>query len=145
MKFLLSVLVASAALTAPGFAASPAGLSVQDAWIRALPGAVPSGGYFVLRNDGGALETLTGAESPACGMLMLHLSEDKGGMSTMRHVDAVDVAPGASLRFAPGGYHLMCMDATAALKPGATVPVTLMFKDGTKLRADFAVRNAAGK
>jgi copper(I)-binding protein len=118
---------------------------VQDAWIRALPGTLPSGGYFTLHNDGKTTQTLVSAASPACGMLMLHVSENKGGMSAMRDVTGVDVAPGAILRFAPGGYHLMCMDATPAIKPGASVPVILGFKDGGKLTVNFAVRNAAGK
>ena len=122
-----------------------ADLSVSNAWIRALPASVPSGGYFTLSNSGSREATLTGANSPACGMLMLHKSEDMGGMSGMQDVTEVKVPAGGSVSFAPGGYHLMCMGATAALKPGAKVPVTLDFKDGAKLTAQFAVRNAAGK
>ena len=132
-------------LTAAGLVPASAGVSVRDAWIRALPASSPSGGYFTLRNDGKNTETLVSADSPACGMLMLHLSENKGGMSAMREVTGVDVTPGATLRFEPGSYHLMCMDTTPALKPGTSVPVTLQFKSGEKLTAQFAVRNAAGK
>jgi len=120
-------------------------ITIEQGWIRALPGTVPSGGYFVLHNAGKKTATLTGAESPACGMLMLHVSENKGGMSAMRHVDSIDVAPGGSLEFKQGGYHLMCMQATAAIKPGAMVPVTLVFQDGLKVTANFAVRDAMGK
>lgn len=137
-KILLALMLAAATPAA-------AAVTVQDAWIRALPGTLPSGGYFTLHNDGKITETLVSAASPACGMLMLHVSENKGGMSAMRDVTEVDVAPGATLRFAPGGYHLMCMDAKPAIKPGAKVPVTLGFKDGEKLTVNFAVRNAAGK
>jgi len=128
----------------PATAAEPA-VTVQDAWIRALPGSVPSGGYFTARNDGKSMETIVGAQSPACGMLMLHQSENKGGMSSMHEVAGVDIAPGAILRFEPGSYHLMCMGAKPAIKPGASVPVTLIFKSGAKLTANFAVRSAAGK
>jgi copper(I)-binding protein len=132
-------------LTIVGVAPALAAVTVTDAWIRALPASSPSGGYFTLRNDGKNTETLVSAASPACGMLMLHLSENKGGMSAMREVTGVDVAPGATLRFEPGSYHLMCMGATPAIRPGAEVPVTLVFKSGEKLTANFAVRNAAGK
>lgn len=126
------------------FAAAP-DITIENGWIRALPGTVPSGGYFVLHNAGKKPATLIGAQSPACGMLMLHVSENKGGMSAMRHVESVDVAPGGTLEFKQGGYHLMCMQATAAIKPGATVPVTLAFQDGMKVTANFAVRDAMGK
>lgn len=122
---------------------APAGVTVKDAWIRALPGT--SGGYFTLHNGGGKPVVLTGADSPGCGMLMIHKSEDKGGMSSMSHVSEVPVAAGADVQFTPGGFHLMCMDTKPAVTPGATVPVTLSFKDGGQLTTQFAVRNAAGK
>jgi periplasmic copper chaperone A len=135
---LLAALLASAPL-----AHAATGLTVTDAWMRALPGGVPAGGYFILHNDGGAAVTLTGAQSPACGMLMLHQSIGGGGMSGMRHISEVKVSPGEKLAFAPGSYHLMCM--SPSLKPGNAAPVTLVFQDGTRLTVNFAVRNAAGK
>lgn len=130
-------------MVAAATAAAP--VTVSDAWIRALPASVPSGGYFTLRNGGDKPVTLTGADSPACGMMMLHKSQNTGGMSGMMDIAQVDVPAGGKIRFAPGGYHLMCMDAKAVLKPGAPVPVTLQFADGAKVTASFAVRNTAGK
>lgn len=128
---------------APCFAAGQ--LSVSDAWIRAMPSGIPSGGYFTLHNNGATDMVLTGASTSACGSLMLHKSESQGGMSSMHHVDEVDVPAGGSIAFAPGGYHLMCMNAGAAIAPGGHVPVTFLFKDGSKITASFSVRNAAGK
>lgn len=133
---------ALAALALPTYAN---GLSISDAWFRALPGKLPAGGYFKLQNTTRKAITLTGAESPACGMLMLHKTERTGGMDHMTMVDRVDVPGGGSISFAPGGYHLMCMDTTAAMKPGAKVPVTLQFADGMTLKADFPVKQATGK
>ncbi|HEY5238553.1 MAG TPA: copper chaperone PCu(A)C, partial [Rhizomicrobium sp.] len=118
---------------------------VTDAWFRALPSGLPAGGYFTLSNPGAAAISLTGAQSPACGMLMLHKSSDSGGMSMMSDVASVDVPPGGQVKFAPGGYHLMCMDPTPAMKPGAKVPVTLMFANKSKLQALFVVKNAKGE
>ena len=133
----LALLAAAPALAAP--------LEVSDGWIRAMPAGIPSGGYFTLHNRGAKDVALIGASSPACGSLMLHQSEMRGGMSSMHHVDEVDVPAGGSIAFAPGGYHLMCMQATSAITPGAKVPVTLLFKDGSKITVPFEVRNAAGK
>jgi len=135
-------------------AASPtaaATLTITNAWIRALPASVPSGGYFTLHNAGSKPAVLTAASSPACGMLMLHKTSNMNGMSGMSgmarmdDVSEVEVPPRGTLSFSPGGFHLMCMNASALLKPGATVPVTLTFKDGSSLKALFEVRNAAGK
>lgn len=145
MKILFVPLLASMIVGTPAIAAPASPLRIEAPWMRALPGSVPAGGYFILHNDGKTQVTLTGAQSSACGMLMLHLSENQGGMSSMRHVDSIDVAPGGTLEFKQGGYHLMCMQPGPAIKPGASVPVTLTFKDGAKVTADFPVRNAAGK
>ncbi len=120
-------------------------ITVSDAWIRALPPSVPSGGYFTLHNGGGGAVTLTGAESPACGMMMLHKSEDHGGMGSMSDVTAVQIRAGGTLAFAPGGYHLMCMHAGAAIKPGNTVDVTLQFAGRPAITTAFLVKNASGK
>jgi len=139
--------LACAAVVAASFApaiAAPPNATVSDAWIRALPASVPSGGYFTLHNNGSAPLKLTGASSPACGMLMLHKSEDMGGMMHMDDMTTIDVPAKGTLKFAPGGYHLMCMDATSAIKPGNTVDVTLQFAGGAALTAKFIVKNAAG-
>jgi len=126
-------------------AAQAGGLTVTYGWIRALPSNVPSGGYFHLSNDSGRRVVLTGASSPACGMLMLHRSDMAGGMASMRDVSSIPVAAGAEVSFSPGGYHLMCMQPTAAVRPGNKISVTLVFEDGSKVTSDFVVRNANGQ
>jgi len=138
-----NVLFASALLAATIGGAQAGGITVSDAWMRALPASVPSGGYFALRNGTAKPVTLTTAQSPACGMLMLHKSSGMAGMSSMDDVSDLVVPAGGTVKFSPGGYHLMCMQAK--LKPGQPVPVTLNFQDGAKVTATFAVRNAAGK
>jgi hypothetical protein len=142
-----SVSLAALLLLAPcsAMAQAPSPLSLKDGWIRLLPGNLPAGGYFILHNSGKATVQLTGADTPACGMLMLHKSEDKGGMSSMQDVAAVDVPGGGDISFSPGGYHLMCMDPKPSLKQGAQVPVTLSFKGAPPLTARFDVRGATGK
>ena len=125
--------------------ADAAAVTVTDGWIRALPAGLPAAGYFELHNGTDKSVSLTGAASPACGMLMLHKSEEMGGMMKMEDVSSVDAAPGATVKFAPGGYHLMCMSPSAAIKPGAQVPVTLKFANGTSVQSDFSVRDASGK
>jgi len=141
----LLTLVAAGEAPAAG-AAAPAGvLAVSDGWFRALPGNIPAGGYFTLRNNGRQAVVLTGAASPACGSIMLHQTVSGGGMAGMKHVASLDVPAGGSVSFAPGGHHLMCLEPKAAMKPGGAVPVTLQFQGGTTLTANFTVRNAAGK
>jgi copper(I)-binding protein len=120
-------------------------VQVSDAWIRALPAHLPAAGYFTLHNTAKTEISLTGAQSAACGMLMLHKSTQKGGMGSMEDVISVAAPAGGTIKFAPGGYHLMCTDPTEAVKPGAMVSVTLSFSDGSRSQTAFAVKNAQGK
>lgn len=142
MKF-LSLITVVMLLAAPAFAASS--VTVTDAWFRALPANLPDGGYFTLHNGSTKQLTLTGAGSSACGKLMLHKSEEASGMSSMSDVANIDVPAGGTLSFAPGGYHLMCMNPTALMKQGSSVSGTLDFADGSKIDVRFAVRSASGK
>ena len=87
---------------------------------------------------------LVGAASPGCGALMLHRSVNDSGQERMEMVDSVPVPAHGEVKFAPGGYHLMCMSPTAEAARGRSVPVTLRFKDGGSLTASFPVRGATG-
>ena len=132
------------AIASASAARAPA-VTVTGGWLRFLTGAIPAGGYFVLRNDGAKPLVLTGARSPDCGAVMLHQSSDSGGMSMMRAVSSLPVAAGGTLRFAPGGYHLMCMQPAPTLRPGASVPFTLEFADGSTVAVPLTVRGATGR
>ncbi len=125
--------------------ASAAPLEITGAWFRALPGKLPAGGYFNAQNTSTHDIAITGARSDGCGMLMIHQSSNKGGMSGMDMVDKVDVPAGGRIAFAPGGYHLMCTDPTPRMKIGARVPVLLSLSDGTAVAVAFAVRGASGR
>ena len=130
-------------LAAPADAASE--LNVTNAWLRALPGRLPAAGYFTLRNAASKPVTLSGAYSPSCGMVMLHKSMNMGGVASMDNVSTVAVPAGGSLEFAPGGYHLMCMQPTSTLRRGGKVDVTLQFVGGSTISVQFAVRGANGR
>lgn len=138
----LSTAALAVSIAAPAFAA---GVTVSDGWFRALPAGLPAGGYMTLHNSGDSEAVLTGATSPACGMVMLHKSSDMGGMSRMEMVEKVAVPAHGSVSFKPGSYHLMCMKPVAdRMAVGSTVEVTLQFADGTTTSASFRVLNARG-
>jgi periplasmic copper chaperone A len=141
---LLSLIVAAVVgvATAPPMSGH---VMVANAWFRALPANLPAGGYFELRNVGRWPAILTGAASPACGMLMLHKSELRNGVERMSDAGTIDIPAGGALKFAPGGDHLMCTSPTPAMKPGTSVLVTLSFSDGSVATETFAVKNAKGE
>jgi len=124
-------------------AANAAPLDVSGAWFRSLPGKLPAGGYFTVQNNTGRDVAITGASSDGCGMLMMHQSSNKGGLSGMAMVEQVKVPVGGVVRFTPGGLHLMC-DAPK-MKIGTKVPVTLHLAGGSSVSVAFEVRGASGR
>ena len=66
------------------------------------------------------------------------------GMTMMQPVAAVPVPGHGTVRFAPGGHHLMCEHPTAAVQAGRSIAVTLRFADGRSLPAAFPVRSPRG-
>jgi len=119
-----------------------ASLTVSGCWIRALPAPAPSAGYFVVHNKGAKTVALTGASSPAFGMVMLHKTVEGGGMSKMVMVNNVPVPAKGSLAFKPGSYHAMLEKPVHALVVGASVALTLTFDSGEMASATCKVKPA---
>ena len=141
---LVSKLAALAALAicAAAAAAPVSSLKAEHGWVRWLPANLPAAGYVVIRNNGDKPVKLTGAESTDYGMVMLHRSMQKSGSDSMEMVDAITVPAHGDVALAPGGYHLMLMNAKHAIKPGDRVNVSLHFDDGETIQATLPVRPA---
>ena len=132
-----------AILLVSSLGAQAAPFDVSGAWFRSLPGKLPAGGYFTVQNNTAREVAITGASSQACGMLMIHQSSNKGGMTGMTMLEKVSVPAGGIVRFAPGGLHLMCEQPK--MKIGSKVPVTLHLAGGNSVAVAFEVRGASGK
>ncbi len=144
-RFLLRSLLAGSAalaLAAAAHAGEAQSIQASAAWIRVLPGNLPAGGYVSLHNKGSRAAAVVAADSPAYAQVMLHESSSEGGMSRMSEVKSLAIPPHASMQLAPGGYHLMLMQARQPVTPGHVVTVTLHFADGSELPVQFATRPA---
>lgn len=140
LRLLLATLLC-AAWAAAAWAAAPSA-QVEHARIRLLPGDLPLAGYFELTNNGSHTLTLTGASSPAFHRVMMHHSVHQNGQDRMLPVAKLEVAPGKTIRFAPGGYHLMLMHRSRPLQVGDSVPIRLHFASGHNLEVKFKVGGA---
>jgi hypothetical protein len=121
----------------PTAASAAEPVTVSGPWFRYIIPNIPAGGYMTLESHSSSPAVLTGATSPACGMIMVHRSESKSGNETMAAVPTVTIPAGGILSFAPGGYHLMCMQPK--MKPGEQVAVTLTFQDSQTVSTAFPV------
>ena len=112
--------------------AAAAAPKVSGAWVRLPAVAANPGAAYLVITGGAAADTLVEASSPLAGRVELHSMEMQGGIMKMSTLDNVAIAPGASVKFAPGGNHLMLFGLLPAAKAGTDMPLALRFaKAGT--------------
>lgn len=123
-------------------ACSPApDLTIENARVRALiPGQDKTVAYMDLRNNTGAAITLLGARSEAVRAMEIHTTRMDDGVMRMRRLKEVEIPAGETVRFEPGGRHLMLFGVKSL---GPELVVQLEFADGSVHEAAFA-RIAAG-
>lgn len=119
-----------------------ASIAISNCWIRHLPLPAPSAGYFVAVNQGEKPVVLTGAASERYGDVMLHQTTHSDGMSRMSSVEGVEIAPGQTLEFKPGGYHIMLEQPVGEIKVGNTVSMQFLLAGGDKAVAECEVKPA---
>ncbi|WP_173978624.1 copper chaperone PCu(A)C [Magnetospirillum sp. UT-4] len=142
-------LLAAPALAGPAFAgnAGEPTIEVTGAWARATPPRPPIGGaYLSIRNRGEAPDRLVGADSPVAKTAELHAHVRNGEVLSMVALADVEIRPGQTVEFAPGGLHVMLMGLSAPLKAGSVFPLTLRFAKAGAVTVEVAVRpiGAAG-
>jgi periplasmic copper chaperone A len=115
-------------------------LGVFDAWIRAAPPeARMMAGYATLRNTGDAPISVLTVQSDAFRESSIHETVIDRGVSKMREIPRVDLAPGAAVQMKPGGAHLMLMDPRHAITKDEKVHMVFLLADGTRVETYFDV------
>jgi copper(I)-binding protein len=97
-------------------------------------------GYMVLQNNTSRSQVLVAASSSGFETVMIHRTIVKDGMAGMVHASQIELAPNASLIFAPGGYHLMLMNPKRTLRAGERAVINLEFRGGLVIPVAYEVR-----
>lgn len=107
-------------------------LEIDHVWAK--PNYGPNGAaYFELTNKGDKPLYLIDATSSLSKRVELHTHIKQDGVMKMRKVkEPIEIAPGKTVTFAPAGYHVMLFAMEKKLKDGDKLPLTLIFKDGSK-------------
>ena len=141
---LAAVILLASLPAAPRLVAQASGaqapLVAQNAWVRATPGADMAAAYLTLRNVSPNAVTVTGIDSPVASHAMIHETTVQGGQSRMRPHEPLVVAPGMTVKFEPGGLHVMLHDLKQPLTVGQNVPLLITLAGGGTLQVTAAVR-----
>jgi copper(I)-binding protein len=122
-------------------------LVISQPWTRATPGgAKVAGGYLTIENKGPVADRLLGGSTDVAGKVEVHEMSMSNGVMVMRPVDGgLTIAPGKTVKLAPGGYHLMLTDLKNPLKQGETVAVTLAFEKAGQVKLTLAVQGVGAQ
>jgi copper(I)-binding protein len=135
------------ALAAAGAPAEPrpaGAITVSEPVLRASIGAAPnSAAYMVIANAGGAPDRLMSASCACAAKVEAHETHPMAGMPSMMMMSAtgpVAIPAHGSVRFHPGGLHLMLTGLKTRLADGAEQKITLVFEHAGAITVDFRIR-----
>lgn len=126
--------------------AGAAPITIENAWARATPGTITTGGaYMTLVDHGTSADRLVGVATPVAGKAELHVMSEDNGIMKMRPVDAIAVEPGKPTELKPGGYHVMLIDLKQPLKEGDSFPMTLTFEKAGTIQVTVKVEKPGAR
>ncbi len=105
----------------------------------AVPTAGASQVVVAITNSGAGDDTLVGAETPAALGVEIHLTEIVDSRATMETIRTVELPAGETVRFRPGGLHLMLLVPDDDLATGATFPMTFRFEHADPVTVEVEV------
>ena len=132
-------------LTSAGaYAADDAQLELESFWVRAMPPTQQmTAGYGTVTNTGSTAVTITGISADFAPMAEMHETVSEGDSVRMVAMQAPQLAPGASLRFVPGGAHVMLMGIEQMPAANSQVEICLLLDDGTESCTNAPVLRSA--
>ncbi|MCW2395147.1 MULTISPECIES: copper chaperone PCu(A)C [unclassified Sphingobium] len=135
-----SLLVAAAMLATLGACSDPPPLDVDGGFLRLNPNPnAPSAAYFTIH--GGADDVvLRDVLTDEAVRVEIHESSTKDGVASMRPVKTVDVPAGATVKFEPGGKHLMLWSINPQALADKKMTFTFIFSNGQRILADAIVQ-----
>ena len=109
------------------------------------PSAKSAAAYVVIANEGTEPDRLIGVEIQGVEMAMLHATvTNADGLTSMQHLDGVDLPAGEIVALEPGEMHIMLTGLTEPLSEGETVKGTLIFERAGRFDLEFMIDARGG-
>ena len=109
--------------------------SVKDYWLRAAPpNAMMQAAYGEISNITGKDIKLIDAYSPAFNMTEIHKTIITDGVARMKHQPELSIKNNETLKFKPGGLHIMLMHPIIDFTVGDSIKTNLIYMiDGNRV------------
>ena len=138
--FIMAMFAVLAALPTQADDVTVGTLKISTPWIRSTPkGATVGGGYMTITNTGPVSERFTGGTSDVSNRFEIHEMSMENGVMKMRPVAGIEIKPGQTIEFKPGGYHVMFVGLKEPFERGQHVKTTLHFEKAGNVPVDFVV------
>ena len=115
-------------------------LTISGPWSRATPkGAQTAVGYMTISNNGPTPDRLVGGSIDAAERFQLHAMTMDNGIAKMRDLSDIEIKPGQTIEFKPGGSHVMFVNLKHPLAKGEHINGTLVFEHAGKVQVEYSV------
>ncbi|WP_043636103.1 copper chaperone PCu(A)C [Nonomuraea candida] len=132
----------AAATSSPS--AATGGLTITDPWVKTTDSGMTAA-FGTLVNHGDTPITVVSGASPLSKVIELHEVVEADGKMVMRAKEGGFVVPARGThQLQPGGDHIMLMDVTEKVLPGAKIPFTLQVQGGQPLEFTAVGKDFAG-
>ncbi|MDX2263739.1 MAG: copper chaperone PCu(A)C [Hyphomicrobiales bacterium] len=135
--FIAAVALLSTAVCAPAHDYKKGTLTIDHPWARPTAGKVGAA-YFAVTNAG-ADDALIGVKTDMSNAAELHAHIHNAEIMRMRKVETVKTPAGATVKFEPGGLHIMLIGLKQPLIEGSSFPLTLVFEKAGEIPVDVKV------
>ena len=115
-------------------------LAISGPWSRATPeGAQTAIGYMTIKNSGTTTDRLIGGSIDVAETFELHSMVMENGIAKMRELKEVEIKPGQTIEFKPGGSHAMFVNLKHPLSKGEHIKGTLIFEHAGTVQVEYSV------
>jgi hypothetical protein len=110
-------------------------LRVTDAYVRFSPVRQnPSAAYFTVHGGAQDLSLIAVSSEVAIRSEMHETMAGHQGMAAMKPITNVQVPAGSTIKFEPGGKHVMLWNINPGLAPPKRISLNLAFSNGERLK-----------